>query len=328
MLTAIVVGTVLLVALVVTQLRTREPLLRLRLFGDRLFRSTNIVIFLGTAAFLGTLYLSALFFQDGLGLSPLNSGLSTFPEALGVMIGAQNATRVLYPRLGPRRIMAGGLLGVGATIALMTTVDGLDQMWRMRVLMFVLGLFMSHVFVPAQAAAFARISSEDTGRGSTLFNALRQLGGAVGVAVLTTALSAVGMVTATATGAEPNLAAYHTAFGVAAVLAVAAAFAALTIRDQDAESTRVPPNRSGGRRGAAAGRRRLEGLRPGPDLRPDGAYAVSVLRGLERGGDAAVGLPDGLGEVGELLEVLLPVRHLLLPARHVDGQDRAPGPPG
>ncbi len=247
-LTAIVAGTVLLVALVVTQLRTREPLLRLRLFTDRLFRSTNIVIFLGTASFLGTLYLSALFFQDGLGLSPLNSGLSTFPEALGVMIGAQSATRVLYPRLGPRRIMAGGLLGVGATIALMTTVDGLDQMWRMRVLMFVLGLFMSHVFVPAQAAAFARISSEDTGRGSTLFNALRQLGGAVGVAVLTTALSAVGIVTATTTGAEPNLAAYHTAFGVAAVLAVAAAFAALTIRDQDAESTRVPPNRSGGRR--------------------------------------------------------------------------------
>ena len=68
----------------------------LRLVGNRLFRSTTIVLFIGMAAFLGTLYLVALFFQDGLGLSALSSGLSTFPEAIGVMIGAQIATR-LYP---------------------------------------------------------------------------------------------------------------------------------------------------------------------------------------------------------------------------------------
>jgi EmrB/QacA subfamily drug resistance transporter len=242
-LATIAVGAVLLLALVRTQLRTREPLLRLRLFGDRLFRSSNTVIFLGTAGFLGVLYLAALFFQDGLQLSPLNSGLSTFPEALGVMIGAQSASRVLYPRFGPRRIVAAGLLGVAVTIGLMTTVSSVSQLWWMRALMFALGLSMSHVFVPTQAAAFARVSEQDTARASTLFNAVRQLGGAVGVALLTTAISAVGVVTVSHGRAVPNLTAYHAAFLVAAGLALLAAFAALTIHDRDADSTRVPPRR-------------------------------------------------------------------------------------
>lgn len=242
-LSTIAVGAVLLAVLIRTQLRTREPLLRLRLFGDRLFRSSNTVIFLGTAGFLGVLYLAALFFQDGLQLSALNSGLSTFPEALGVMIGAQSASRVLYPRFGPRRIITAGLLGVAVTIGLMTTISSTSQLWWMRVLMFALGLSMSHVFVPTQAAAFARVSEQDTARASTLFNAVRQLGGAVGVALLTTAISAVGVVTASHGRAVPDLTAYHVAFLVAAGLAVLAALAALTIHDRDADSTRVPPRR-------------------------------------------------------------------------------------
>jgi len=242
-LTTIVVGVAFIAGLLVTQLRTAEPLLRLQLFGDRLFRSTNIVMFLGTAAFLGTLYLVALFFQDGLGLSALNSGLSTVPEAIGVMLGAQVATRVLYPRFGPRRIMAGGLVGVAITIGLMSLVDSRADMPWMRTLMFVLGLAMSNVFAPAQAAAFARISNNDTGRASMLFNAIRQLGAAAGVAVLTSAVAAVGVTAQIHGRTVPDLGAYHAGFLVAAGLALLAAGAALAIRDEDAESTRVRPTR-------------------------------------------------------------------------------------
>ena len=203
-LSTVAIGAVVLVLLVFTQLRTSQPLLRLRLFGDRLFRSTNIVIFLGTAGFLGTLYLSALFFQNGLGLSALNSGLSTFPEAIGVMLGAQSATRLLYPRLGPRRVMTGGLVCVAVVIALMALVD-----------------------------------DRDTARGSTLFNAGRQLGGAVGVAVLTTVIAAVGVSHAVAGRQVSDLSGYHAGFGLAAALILLAAGAALTIKDEDAASTRV-----------------------------------------------------------------------------------------
>lgn len=237
-LASIVVGTTLVAVLIITQLRTTQPLLNLRLFGDRLFRSASAGLFVSTAAFLGLLYLVALFFQNGLGLSALDSGLSTFPEALGVMVGAQLASRVLYPRVGPRRLIVVGLLVVAATMAAMALISTRDQLWPMRGLMFVLGVAIAHNFVPTQAAAFARISAADTGRASTMFNALRQLGGAAGVAVLTSVLTAVGMTHHPVSPSTPDLHAYHVAFLVAAGLALAAAAIALTIHDPDADSTR------------------------------------------------------------------------------------------
>jgi EmrB/QacA subfamily drug resistance transporter len=131
-------GIVLLTAMVRVELRTPQPMIRLRLLADRLFASTSAVMFTGMMAFLGSLYLIALFLQDGLGLSALNAGLSTFPEALGVMAGAQIAGRV-YPRVGPRRMLTGGMLGVAATTTLMTTVGSGTSLWWMRGLMLALG---------------------------------------------------------------------------------------------------------------------------------------------------------------------------------------------
>ena len=60
--------------------------------------------------------------------------------------------------------------------------------WLIRGIMFLLGLMMAQIFVPTQAASFAQISAADTGRASTLFNTGRQVGSAVGVAVLSTVL--------------------------------------------------------------------------------------------------------------------------------------------
>jgi MFS family permease len=194
-------------------------------------------LFVSTAAFLGTLYLVALFFQNGLGMTALQSGLSTFPEALGVMVGAQVATRVLYPRFGPRRLMVGGLLLVALTVGLMALIDDRSQLWSMRVLMFFLGYAMAHNFVSSQAAGLARVSPADTGRASTMFNALRQLGAASGIAVLTSALTLTG-VSVASQGAGSDLHPYHVAFVVAAALAVLASGLATTVKDADADSTR------------------------------------------------------------------------------------------
>jgi EmrB/QacA subfamily drug resistance transporter len=253
-----VAGAVLLAALVIFELRTDHPLIDIRLFSDRLFRSSNAVLGIGSAAFLGSLFLVALFFQDGLGLSALQSGLNTFPEALGVMLGAQVVTRALYPVFGPRRVMIGGLIILAVTLALVSLIGAATNLWWMRVLMFVLGYGMSHVFVPSQAAGFATISPAATARASTLFNALRQLGGAVGVAALSTVVAAVGPVHVVAGRIHPNLTAYHTAFLVAAALAVLAGVVATTINDADAAGTMVRR----GRRARAAGGESAEALAP------------------------------------------------------------------
>jgi EmrB/QacA subfamily drug resistance transporter len=231
-------GALLLTALVFVELRRPEPMLDLRLLTNKLFRSSTVVLVLSTVSFLGTLFLAALFYQDGFGVSALQSGLSTFPEAIGIMVGAQIAARV-YPYVGPRRLITGGLVGVAVSVGLMATVPFTASLWVMRGLMVLLGLSQAHVFTPAQAAAFATISPAATGRASGMFNAGRQLGGAVGVAILSTVISAVGVLHHVGGQLRPNATAYHWAFVTAAAVALLAAFLAQEIDDRAAAPTMV-----------------------------------------------------------------------------------------
>jgi predicted MFS family arabinose efflux permease len=234
-----IAGVVLLAAMIRYELQHDHPMIDLRLVKNRLFRSASGVLFIGTAAFLGTLYLVALFYQDGLGLSALGSGLSTFPEAIGVMIGAQISTR-LYANFGPRRVMTTGLVCVAAVVGSLSLVGFDTNLWIVRALMFLLGLSIAHVFVPTQAAAFATISPAATGRASTLFNTARQVGSAAGVAILTTVIAGVGVTHVVNGHVTANLAAFHWGFGTAAIIALLAAVVASRINDADAASTMKP----------------------------------------------------------------------------------------
>ncbi len=235
-------GLVALAALVWVELRVSEPMLDLRLLSNRLFRTTTGALIVSTAAFLGSLFLVSLFYQDGFGVSALQSGLSTFPEALGIMAGSQVAGR-LYPRYGPRRLMTTGLVGVAATLALIATVPFTASLWLMRGYMLLLGLAQAHVFMPAQAAAFATVSPAATGRASTMFSAGRQLGGAVGVAVLSTVISAIGVLHHVGGTVRPDAGAYHAAFLAAAGIALVGALWATAINDADAAPTMRPTRR-------------------------------------------------------------------------------------
>jgi EmrB/QacA subfamily drug resistance transporter len=231
-------GLLLLGIFAVVELRKPEPMIDLRLLGDRLFRVTNLVSLFGSASFLGLLFVAPLFLQNGRGASALTSGLTTFPEALGVVLSTQIVAR-LYPRVGPRRLMAGGLTGVATMMTLLGLLIGFNtDLWVMRALMFLTGAGMAYIFLPVQAAAFATISSADTGRASAFFNAQRQLGAALGVAILSAILSAVGTTQTSATGIiTPNLTAYHAAFLAGAALALIGASTALAVSDRAAAET-------------------------------------------------------------------------------------------
>jgi MFS family permease len=232
-------GALLLTAMVMFELRTPAPLVDLRLLSGRLFRSSNGVMFLASAAFLSTLYLMPLYFQDARGLSALQSGLSTFPEAFGVMAGAQLASRLIYPRLWPRRHITGGLIGLTIALLVLTQISVSTNLWLIRLLMFIMGLMMGQIFVPNQAASFAMISPESMGRASTFFNTMRQVGSATGVAVLSTVLIGVGSTKIVSGVVQANMRAYHLAFATAAVFAVAAIGFSAVIHDSDAAETIV-----------------------------------------------------------------------------------------
>ena len=113
--------------------------------------------------------------------------------------------------------------------------------------MFTMGLSMAQVIVSSQAASFATVSPADTGYASSLFNSQRQLGSALGVALVTTVIAAVGATHLVAGHTVANLAAYHAAFLTASGIALIGAVVALTINDVDAAATMVRRGRRAAR---------------------------------------------------------------------------------
>jgi predicted MFS family arabinose efflux permease len=225
--------------MVLVELRSRAPLLDLRVYGNRLFRSASIVLTLVSIAFFGLIFLLSLFFQDGLHYNALETGSCICPEAVGVIICSQIISRLVYPVVGPRRIMVAGLLLIACIAVILSFVGTSTNPWLLRVILFIMGFGVSMTFMPSQAAGFATIGPERTNVASTIFNAQRQLGGAIGVALLTAVIAALHPVRTIDGRAQANLGAFHTGLLVCAAVAVAGALAALTIRDSDAAATMV-----------------------------------------------------------------------------------------
>ena len=230
-------GLVLLAVFIAVEQRTAEPLLRLRLYRDRLFRVTSLQLAAAAGGFMGTLFLVPLLLQNGLGFSAIHSGLSTFTEALGGMTGVQLTTR-LYKRVGPRRLMTAGMGGTVATIGLMALAGPSDAFWMIPLLMFGTGLSFGFAMSPAQTANMATVSAAETGHASTLQNTERQAGGAAGVALLGTVIAATG-------AGAADLAGYHLAFLAAAGLMALGALAAAFVNDADAAPTMAATPKDG-----------------------------------------------------------------------------------
>ncbi|WP_371483218.1 DHA2 family efflux MFS transporter permease subunit [Kitasatospora sp. NBC_00315] len=220
-------GALLLGLAVRTMLRAPEPILRLRLFGDRLFRDTNLVGLVGHIPMMGAMYLGPLLIQEARGGSALDSGSSTFTEAFGVLLTMQ-VVGVVYARIGPRVIIGTGMLGVAAVMLLFAGTDAQTGLWTFRAYMFLLGLAMGAVFMPTTVASFTAVARADVAHAATLNTVVRQTGAALAPAVVTTVLM-LG-----STGAErahPALDAYRNGYLVLAAIAVAAGLFAFTMPD-------------------------------------------------------------------------------------------------
>jgi EmrB/QacA subfamily drug resistance transporter len=213
-------GILLLGAFVRDALRKPDPILDLRLLRDPLLRSTNIVFAFTSGVFLGSLYLTPIFLQQVMGQSPIESGTTTFLEAVGVGVGSQTLAH-LYPRFGPR-IMC-GVCGIFVTIylALFLLVDASTNLWLIRGLMFFGGLSVSGSFLAIQTSMFTHISSDDTGHASAIYNTQRQSSIAINIALLTTVVA----------GAGGTLAAFHDAYLAGAIIAGIGTILAWTLID-------------------------------------------------------------------------------------------------
>src|SRR5215211_3249710 len=189
---AIAAGLVLLAAFIAWELRAPAPMLPMRFFRNRAFAATNAVslaMFFGT---FGSIFLLAQFFQVAQGYSPLDAGLRTLPwTAMPIFVAP--VAGILSDRIGSRPLMAAGLALQALGLAYLALTSAPDVAYGVLVPGFVMaGTGMALVFAPAANAVLGSVLPTEAGQASGATNAIRELGGVLGVAVLASVFTANG----------------------------------------------------------------------------------------------------------------------------------------
>jgi EmrB/QacA subfamily drug resistance transporter len=192
----------LVLAFVVIEVRSKAPLLPLRIFRLPTLAAANVTMALVGGVAFSEFFLLSLYMQDVLHYSALQSGVAFVAFALTVVV-ASNVAQVVVGRIGIRPALTGGLLASAVSVAVLTRlpVDG-HYFWDLFPAYVLGGAGMAFAFVPVTIASLAGVSRSDAGVASGLVNTSRQIGGAIG-------LAAVSAVAATSTGnyveAHPGL---------------------------------------------------------------------------------------------------------------------------
>ncbi|MFF3663831.1 MFS transporter [Streptomyces olivochromogenes] len=180
------VAVVLLVLFLVLQMRTTHPMLPLRLFRDRnRAGSYATMLFLGAGMF-ATFYFLTLYMQQILGYSPVKTGFAYLPFSFGMGMAAGISSK-LVARLAPRQIAGPGLVVGAAGMFWFSRLEpGSSYATHLMPAMFVTALGLGMSFVPMTLGAVSGVRDQDSGIASALLNTAQQIGGALGLAVLTT----------------------------------------------------------------------------------------------------------------------------------------------
>jgi Na+/melibiose symporter-like transporter len=218
------VGSVLLfVVFVIIESRVGQPLVRLNIFRLRGVRMGNLVMLCLGATLTATLYLLALYFEHVLGYTALRAGLGLLPMAAALCAGALTARRLLAA--GVRHLPTGGTVLTIAGFALLTRLPA-HTAYLSHVLAptLLLGAGFAGMILPVVTATTSGIAPADAGLAAGLVNVARQVGGALGLAILVTIATSVRH-----RGSTLSLAGYHAAFAAAAVINLLATGAAIVL---------------------------------------------------------------------------------------------------
>src|SRR3954452_13591267 len=190
--TPLVVGALLVAAFVRWELRAPAPMLPMHFFRDRTFALTNVASLLMFFGMFGSIFLLAQFFQTVQGYSPLQSGLRILPwTAMPIFIAP--IAGALSDRIGGQRLMTAGLLLQSAGLFWIAAVNNAAIPYTHLVGPFMLsGAGMALFFAPVANVVLSSVKPEHEGKASGANNAIRELGGVFGVAVLAAVFSRVG----------------------------------------------------------------------------------------------------------------------------------------
>ncbi|GAB2652777.1 DHA2 family efflux MFS transporter permease subunit [Kribbella swartbergensis] len=219
---SLIAGVALLAVFVAWERRTTEPMLPLRLFSVRAFSVGNFTSFTFSVGVFGAVFLLAQFFQVVQGYSPLESGVRTMPWTMAPMVVAPIAGMIV-DRVGPRILIATGQVFLAAALGWMALITTASTQYGELVLPFLLaGVGMGLTFAPAASVVMASAPDADRGVASGTNNTIREVGVAMGVAVLASVFASAGSYESPASYAEGLVPAVWTGAAIVAVGAVAA----------------------------------------------------------------------------------------------------------
>jgi EmrB/QacA subfamily drug resistance transporter len=236
---AFAVAAVALVGFVLLERHQRSPMLPLELFKNRTYTGANTVILLVALAMFGVFFFVSLYMQQVLGYSPVETGAAFLPMTILIILLAPIAGKT-SDRIGSRSLMTVGMVLIAVQLFYLSTLEVDSTFWSLLPGFLVGGAGMALTMTPSAAAATRSVPVDKAGVGSAVLNAARQVGGAMGIAVMGAIMAnEVGgqrpPAGATLTDAQEAAAkvafmdGFQSALLVAAVIAVAGAIVAFVV---------------------------------------------------------------------------------------------------
>lgn len=179
-------AVLLLLAFILTERRAKEPITPLKMFADRNRSGTYVIMLSLAAAMFGMFFYIVLFVQNVLGYSPIKAGLAFLPVTAAIAVGAGLSQRLL-PVLGPKPFMVTGSTFVVIGLVWLTFISpGSSYPGGVLGPTLVFGAGMGLNFVTVTVTAVSGVAQHEAGAASGLLNATQQVGGSLGLSILTT----------------------------------------------------------------------------------------------------------------------------------------------
>jgi EmrB/QacA subfamily drug resistance transporter len=241
----IAASLVLLAAFVAIERRSKAPLIRLDIFRVKTLTVANMVLLLVASGLFGMFFFASLYVQEILGYSPLKAGLAFLPVTGGIVVGAGIAQQLIR-RAGVRNVSVVGIVLATAGLVLLAGVP-VHGTYVADLLpgLVTMSIGMGLTFVPVTLMATGGVADNDAGLASGLFNTAQQVGGSLGLAILSTLaasrttdlLSGLHGAALSAASTAAKVSGYHVAFIAAAVmLGAGAIIMAVAVRRRDVEN--------------------------------------------------------------------------------------------
>jgi EmrB/QacA subfamily drug resistance transporter len=208
---------------IMLEARQRAPMLDLSLFRNATFAGANTVMLLVGLAMFGVFFYNSLFIQNVIGWSAVQTGASFLPMTVLIIIAAPIAGKY-SDRVGSRWLMAGGMLLLATSLLIFSRLTATSTFWDILPGLLIGGIGMAGVMTPTTAAAMGSVPVNKAGVGSAVLNSGRQVGGALGIAVMGAIIAAYATgIPGTTAALDGFVTGYQHALQVAAAIAIAGA---------------------------------------------------------------------------------------------------------